>query len=213
MMKLSIALALALVVAGCAKEADTDRSMHDSTSGHMMGDQTMMSQMSDMNRRMVGSLGARDSAYDMRFIDAMTPHHEGAIMMAEDALKNGMHAEIKELAGSIIDAQRREIAQMKQWRQQWYGDSTIDMMHGDTGIGMTAMNRMMVQSLGTEDTSYDARFIDMMIPHHRGAIMMAESAIGKAAHPELRQFAEKIAADQKREIEEMQGWRTSWYGH
>jgi uncharacterized protein (DUF305 family) len=57
---------------------------------------------------------------DRRFIDAMVPHYQGAIAMAEVASEKSENARIKELAGDVINAQKREIEQMKQWRKEWY---------------------------------------------------------------------------------------------
>jgi uncharacterized protein (DUF305 family) len=48
-------------------------------------------------------------------------HHQGAVQMAQAALQNAKHQEIKDLAQNIITAQNKEIAEMKQWQQQWYG--------------------------------------------------------------------------------------------
>jgi uncharacterized protein (DUF305 family) len=59
--------------------------------------------------------------FDQRFIAAMIPHHEGAIAMAKDAQQKAEHQEIKTLAQAVITAQEAEIAQMKQWRQEWFG--------------------------------------------------------------------------------------------
>ena len=59
--------------------------------------------------------------FDQRFIEAMIPHHEGAIAMAKDAQQKAEHQEIKDLAQNIITAQEAEIAQMKQWQQEWFG--------------------------------------------------------------------------------------------
>lgn len=59
--------------------------------------------------------------FDQRFIQAMIPHHEAAVMMARDALQNAERQEIKDLAQAIITAQEGEIAQMRQWLQDWYG--------------------------------------------------------------------------------------------
>ena len=57
--------------------------------------------------------------YDIRFIDAMIPHHESAISMAQEALKTSQRAEIKALATAIVAAQTAEIEQMKAWRAAW----------------------------------------------------------------------------------------------
>jgi uncharacterized protein (DUF305 family) len=65
-------------------------------------------------------LGAGDAEFDLRFINAMIPHHEGAVTMAQDALSKSKRPEIKKLAQSIITSQQKEIEQMKQWRQAWY---------------------------------------------------------------------------------------------
>ena len=44
---------------------------------------------------------------------------------------------------------------------------------GNVAKDMTMMNHMMMQRLGKKDTDFEKRFIDMMIPHHEGAILMA----------------------------------------
>lgn len=62
-----------------------------------------------------------DAPFDQRFIQAMIPHHQSAITMAQDALQNAERPEIKDLAQAIITAQEGEIAQMRQWLQEWYG--------------------------------------------------------------------------------------------
>lgn len=48
---------------------------------------------------------------DAMFYEMMIPHHQGAIDMSELALKNAGRAEVKELARTIIAAQKAEVAQ------------------------------------------------------------------------------------------------------
>lgn len=52
---------------------------------------------------------------DVDFVRMMIPHHQGAIDMAEVELKYGKDESRKELARQIIDAQKKEIAEMKEW--------------------------------------------------------------------------------------------------
>ncbi len=66
-------------------------------------------------------LGAADAQFDLRFLNAMTPHHEGAVVMGQDALNKSKRPEIKKLAQEIIASQEAEIKQMQQWKQAWYG--------------------------------------------------------------------------------------------
>ena len=52
---------------------------------------------------------------DVDFVRMMIPHHQGAIDMAEAELKFGKDESRKALARQIIEAQTREIAEMKEW--------------------------------------------------------------------------------------------------
>ncbi len=83
---------------------------------HMMG----MSPAHVQAMRMDVNLGKSDSNYDLRFINAMVVHHEGAVTMAHDVLQKSQRPEMLQLAKDIIKAQKAEIQQMRQWRRTWY---------------------------------------------------------------------------------------------
>lgn len=70
---------------------------------------------------MAVELGAGDGEFDLRFLDAMIAHHEGAMKMAEQVLIPTNRGEIHNLASNIINTQSQEIANMQQWRNEWYG--------------------------------------------------------------------------------------------
>lgn len=92
--------------------------MRDMMGGEMMDDDDMMMEMSmhDMSAMLEGLDG---DDFDAAFIEGMIPHHQGAIDMANAALKSAKHAEIQKMAKDIISAQQREIDQMKQWQKNW----------------------------------------------------------------------------------------------
>lgn len=57
----------------------------------------------------------------------------------------------------------------------------------------------------------DLMFIDMMTPHHEGAIAMSEVALERAEHPELAELAQAIIDSQRAEIDQLAAWRDEWY--
>lgn len=61
-------------------------------------------------------------------------------------------------------------------------------------------------------TQVDRTFIEMMIPHHQGAVEMAKMAISRAKNSEVKKLAQSIIKDQNREIQQMQTWYKQWYG-
>ncbi len=56
----------------------------------------------------------------------------------------------------------------------------------------------------------DVMFAQMMIPHHREAVEMAETAETRASGTEVKSLAAKITAAQQPEIDTMTGWLTAW---
>jgi uncharacterized protein (DUF305 family) len=60
--------------------------------------------------------------------------------------------------------------------------------------------------------SFDQLFIDMMVPHHEGALAMARIAQERAERPEVRQLADEILRSQDAEISRMRQWRREWFG-
>jgi uncharacterized protein (DUF305 family) len=58
----------------------------------------------------------------------------------------------------------------------------------------------------------DQNFITMMIPHHEGAIAMADLALTRSKRPEIVQLARSIKSSQTRENAEMLRLYRQWYG-
>ncbi len=58
----------------------------------------------------------------------------------------------------------------------------------------------------------DQRFIDMMVPHHMMAVQMAQLALQKGQHPEIKQLASSIISSQQREIQALKNLKKRLYG-
>jgi len=72
------------------------------------------------------------------------------------------------------------------------------------------MGDMVDMLKGKSGDDLDAAFLEGMIPHHQGAIDMANFILKDAKHEELRQMARDIIDAQQREIDMMEAWQKEW---
>lgn len=87
------------------------------------------------------------------------------------------------------------------------------VVFGLLGMVVTMVYMPSVGSFGaTGGGGMDAMFIEQMIPHHDDAIAMAELALTRAEHPEIRQLAEDIKRTQTAENAQMRTWYGQWFG-
>ncbi len=80
---------------------------------------------------------------------------------------------------------------------------------------MTGRQMMEAMTLKLKDKSgddFDATFIEQMIPHHQGAVEMAQLALTSSKRPEIIKLANDIIASQQKEIEQMRSWQRAWFG-
>ncbi len=67
-------------------------------------------------------------------------------------------------------------------------------------------------SLGNPGRSFDLRYINAMIAHHRGAMLLAEDLQANTSRAEMKALATNILADEPKAIDELYTWKKSWYG-
>ena len=126
-------------------------------------------------------------------MEMMISHHEQAILMSELALANSEDEEIRDLAQAILSAQSPEIEQMKSWpgvNPSLHSGHMMDGMLSDSEI------EALRQAMGK---SFDLLFLEGMIKHHEGAIVMAEDVVD-SENPEVSDLAKAIISAQKSEI-------------
>lgn len=82
--------------------------------------------------------------------------------------------------------------------------STDSAMQQELMQGMNQMNQDMMAAAQYKDP--DVAFAAGMLPHHIGAVKMAEVELKYGKNPEMRKLAEDIINAQQAEIEQMQKW-------
>lgn len=164
--------------------------MHRMPDGTMMGNaDTGMSggglnQMDHMMAMMVSS--------ERTFIEGMIPHHQEAVDTAKEVIaRGGTTPEIKQLVENIVVAQEKEIAEMKVWYETWYKES-----YKDDG----KYSPMMRELSNLSGKELDRVFLEDMIMHHMGALMMARSVQPHIEHQEMTNLTEAILNTQTAEI-------------
>lgn len=161
--------------------------------------------MGDMMHGAAPSMPSLDTLsaeeYEVAFLSMMIAHHAGAVDMAEWILERSEDPDVLAAAEAITAAQDPEIQQMTAWLRDWY-DAEVDadwaeMMDADMAGMMRAME-------GGEDP--DVAFLEEMIRHHQGAIDMAQLALERAPHAEVRDLARDVIVTQAEEVHQYQTW-------
>jgi uncharacterized protein (DUF305 family) len=138
------------------------------------------------------------------FITMMIPHHQMAVDMARIELRRGTDAETRALARRVIADQEEEITQMAGWYREWFG-TDVPSMPMSGAMGMMGMGMDMSELESASDP--DRVFLRAMIPHHAGALLMADMALTASPRAELTGLARRIVAAQSAEIGQMQEMR------
>ncbi|MDQ3571408.1 MAG: DUF305 domain-containing protein [Actinomycetota bacterium] len=149
---------------------------------------------------------------DGAFIVEMTAHHESAIEMAEIAEERAQRPQIRELATDIIATQSEEIDELEALHQALFAEPVAEGDHGTLGLEPHEAGMEMDARELESAKPFERAFIDMMVPHHQGAIRMARVQLDKGQNPQIHDLAQAIIDAQSREIEAMNAWRERWYG-
>lgn len=222
---LTFTLAIVVLGAACGQNATNSNSamnhggmnhnsmMNNNSSMNMNGMNHNSSQMNSnmpMNHSdMKSDANAASAPYDLQFIDTMIHHHQGAVEMAKMIDGKTNNAEIIKFGKQIIADQEKEIAQMKDWREKWFAGKPAAKNMEMPGM-MDSMKMDMSKLSNSKDKAFDLAFIEMMIPHHQGAVLMAKEALTKGEKPEIKTLANNIIKAQEAEIKMMNEWKEKW---
>lgn len=150
---------------------------------------------------------------DVRFMQGMITHHAQALAMAALVPGRTEREQLHRLARRIEISQESELALMERWLERrgepvpdWTADHTAaDPAEHGRMPGMATPEEM-ARLADARGSSFDRLFLELMIRHHEGALVMVEELLateGAGQEPELFQFAAHVDADQRAEIARM----------
>jgi len=163
----------------------------------------------DDNNNADSSPAASANPVDRAFARQMIAHHESAVQMAQIAQRRDSSTFVKRLADDIVRTQTAEIATLR--------DADRRLKAAGVSVGSLGVPEHMMgmdddpASLKTANP-FDRAFLKMMIPHHVGAIAMANAERKKGKDPKLKTLAQTITSGQQREIAEMRKYLDGRYG-
>ncbi|MCP9785892.1 DUF305 domain-containing protein [Cyanobium sp. N5-Cardenillas] len=158
-------------------------------------------------------VGPAGATYDLRFIDGMVQHHTGALRMSEFVFGIGSRG-VGALGKTIWRDQASEIRAMGLWRKAWYPQAPVypvalakdgdpNSITGLTRMGQAQIDGMRMMGEAPTPDSRVVWFLEGMLHHHGGALMMAHDALAKSTNPTIRRFARNVIVAQRAEITQL----------
>ncbi len=172
---------------------------------------------SAMNKMMAGMAMKPAGDADREFVAMMVPHHQGAIDMAQAELQYGHNEKLLRIAQEIVVEQLQEIAAMRlaigepaspTWATNGAHEAPAAAPQKATPGSdaafvsrlNAAMDKMMTNMAVKPTGDVDHDFAAMMVPHHQGAIDMAQAELQYGQNPQLKTIAQEIIVGQIQEI-------------
>jgi uncharacterized protein (DUF305 family) len=146
---------------------------------------------------------------DVRFMQGMMGHHAQALEMTGIVRSRSESDAIRTLALRIELSQADEIKMMQDWLTA-RGQPLPDP-HAHHAAGATLMPGMLTPAdmsrlAGARGAGLDRLFLQLMIKHHEGALVMVKDLLatpGAGQEADIFAFASDVDADQRMEIDRM----------
>lgn len=136
-----------------------------------------------------------DISSEEEFIKHMIPHHQEAVDTASRVSSITQNVELKLLTDAIVVAQQNEIIMMQSRLQDSYSSGTLQVIYEPMMRDLSTINAI---------TTIERMWLEDMIQHHMGAVMMAQQVLALDPSPEVAEFARNVIVAQSEEIDLMQ---------
>jgi uncharacterized protein (DUF305 family) len=154
--------------------------------------------MAGYEAKQMVDFGKADKYVDLRYINAMIAHHRGAMILAEQAKEKSKRPEIKKLTEDMLASEPKAIAELYQWKKEWYRDNR-------------KVSDEAVPNLGEYDENFDLRFLNALIAHHEEGITMAKEIRLKSSRADILNNADAVIKFLTVGLNTLNKWRTDWY--
>ena len=148
---------------------------------------------------------------DVRFMQGMIGHHAQALEMTALLPERTGREDMRLLAKRIDVSQADEIKMMQRWLEARGQEVPGPHAHHAAGAplmpGMLTPEEMTRLAAANGDV-FDQLFLELMIKHHEGALIMVKelyATAGAGQESEIYAFASDVDADQRMEIDRMRG--------
>jgi uncharacterized protein (DUF305 family) len=146
---------------------------------------------------------------DVKFMQGMIHHHLQAIDMTNLLAQNTASDDMRKLGLRMQLSQADEIKMMQKWLQTRGKEAPGDHAHHTPGApmmpGMLSAEEMS-RLAAAKGVAFDKLFLEGMIKHHMGALVMVEELFatpGAAQESDMFAFASDVVTDQRIEIDRM----------
>ena len=159
-----------------------------------------------------------DDSAEAGFARDMATHHAQAVDMSLVVRDKSSDRELRTLAADIIVTQSTQRGIFMGWLQQWglpqaSARPRMAWMPGHANMASATGGAMLMHGMASDAelrrfgdaTGVDAEieFLQLMIRHHEGGIIMARALVALTSRRELLQMAKSIDEGQRAEIAEM----------
>lgn len=181
-----------LGVSGCAGGGDETA---DTASAPMASDTSM----TGMDHSNMPGMSSRPQAQDAdhEFLRGMVDHHAGMIEMSTAAMTKASRPATQADAHRVHTAQDQGTKDMIAMIQRDYGETVTPQV--------MPSNRTMMENLQSKSgAEYDRTYYTTVVQHHREGVQMIDQFMPRITKPAVREMAEKMKAEQLREITEFE---------
>lgn len=153
-----------------------------------------------------GVTGARlTQSISHNFIVQMIPHHRAAVRMSENILRYTQNQAVRRLAGTIIEQQTAGIREMEEMLPvcEQSLSAPMDLRLYQRRMELIFREMFAAMNAAPENNRLAAVYLREMIPHHQGAVRMAQNAQKYPVCVQLAPVLQNIITQQTREIAQM----------